>query len=102
MHDHCDLKSGVWPENAADSDSEMVAEGLKDGAIPCVVSQRNYDNDDITIGQIYTAIVRINDEKIHVKAVVVGIIEENDNGDFFWDKRLRTYDRTLFTNKEYK
>lgn len=101
MQDHCDLKSGVWPEKAADSDSEMVAEGLKDGAIPCVVSQRNYDNDDITIGQIYTAIVRINDEKIHVKAVVVGIIEENDNGDFFWDKRLRTYDRTLFTNKEY-
>ena len=76
---HADLLAGTWPEEAENSTNEMVQEALKEGAIPVVVSQKTYDTEDLTIGQFWTAVVKKDDEKIHVKAVICGIIEEVDD-----------------------
>ena len=100
LRDHAEILAGVWPEEAATSENEMVQEALKDGAIPVVVSQKTYDADDLTIGQYWTAIVKKDDQKIYVKLVICGIIEEVDDGDPFWDRRLRTFDRVLLADKE--
>lgn len=98
--DHAQILAGVWPEEAEKSENEMVMEALKEGAIPVAVSQKTYDTEDLTIGQHWTAVVKKDDEKIYVDAVICGIIEEVDDGDPFWDRRLRTFDRVLFTTGE--
>ncbi|MBP5493553.1 MAG: ABC transporter permease [Lachnospiraceae bacterium] len=100
LRDHSELLAGVWPEDAANSENEMVQEALKEGAIPVVVSQKTYDADDLTIGQFWTAIVKKDDQKINVKLVICGIVEEVDDGDPFWDRRLRTFDRVLLAGKD--
>ena len=100
LREHADIMAGVWPEDAESSENEMVQEALKDGAIPCVVSVKTYDTEDLTIGQYWTAVVKKDDEKIYVKAVICGIFEEKDDGDPFWDRRLRTFDRVLFAGRE--
>ena len=100
LEEHADLLAGVWPEDAANSENEMVQEALKEGAIPVVVSQKTYDADDLTIGQFWTAIVKKDDQKINVKLVICGIVEEVDDGDPFWDRRLRTFDRVLLAGKD--
>ena len=97
---HAELLAGTWPEEAANSTNEMVQEALKEGAIPVVVSQKTYDTEDLTIGQHWSAVVKKDEEKIHVEAIICGIIEEVDDGDPFWDRRLRTFDRVLFASKE--
>ncbi|MCR5847451.1 MAG: ABC transporter permease [Lachnospiraceae bacterium] len=101
LQKHADILCGVWPTEAESSESEIVKEALANGAIPVVVSQRSYDVDNLTVGQIYTSVVKVNDEKKEIQAVITGIIEEKDDGDPFWDKRLRGFDRCLFTDKEH-
>ena len=100
LREHAELLAGVWPEDAENSDNEMVQEALKDGAFPVVVSQKTYDADDLTIGQYWKAVVKKDDQKIDVKLVICGIVEEVDDGDPFWDRRLRTFDRVLLAGKD--
>ncbi|MBO4775837.1 MAG: FtsX-like permease family protein [Lachnospiraceae bacterium] len=100
LNEHADLLCGVWPEDADSTDSEVVKEALAAGAIPCVISQKTYDSEDVTIGQCFHTELKNTNDRNSFDAVVVGIIEEKDDGLPFWSKRLRKYDRTLFTTKE--
>ncbi|MBP5530164.1 MAG: ABC transporter permease [Lachnospiraceae bacterium] len=101
LKDHADLIYGVWPEDAESSDNEMVKEALANGAIPCVVSQKAYDADEITIGQCYHSELNNTNDQKQFYSVVTGIIEENDDTAPFWVKRLRKYEKTLFTDKDH-
>ena len=101
LEEHADLICGVWPEDAESSDNEMVKEALANGAIPCVVSQKAYDTDEITIGQCYHSELNNSNDQNQFYSVVTGIIEENDDTAPFWVKRLRKYEKTMFTDKEH-
>ena len=100
LKDHADVVMGVWPEDAASLDNEIAKEALAEGAIPCVISQKTYDTEMITLGQTFKAYASKGTEKETFKAVIVGIIEEKDEESPFWDRRLSKFDRTLMTTKE--
>lgn len=101
LEKHADVLCGNWPSDAKNSENEIVREAVEAGAIPCVISQRIYDRENMIIGQVYTATIKRGDEKESFQAVICGIIEEKDDDDPFWDKRLRTFDKVLFTEKDY-
>ena len=100
LEEHADLVCGVWPEDAASSDSNIVQDALANGAIPFVVSVKTYDTDGMTVGMTFESTLNLSGEKTKISSVIVGIIEEKDDGIPFWYKRLQRYDRTFFTSKE--
>ncbi len=100
LKDHADIVCGVWPDEAGSSDNEMVKEALNAGALPCVVSAATYERDSISLGQTFRATLNKSNDKNEFVMVIVGIIEEKDDGVPFWQKRLEKYNRSLFFSKD--
>jgi len=101
LKEHADLVSGVWYDESDLSDSEIVKEALQNGAIPCVVSVKSYESSQMTVGSTYYVELKTTNDRDNFLFVVVGIIEEKDDGEPFWNRRLTSFDSTLFTGEEY-
>lgn len=99
FYDHIELKYGCLPEDASSSDNELVKEALEQGAIPVVVSECLVDVQNIIIGQMYTYESVESDKTVYARAVVVGIVEEKEENDTFWEKRLGEFDSDVFLGK---
>ena len=100
FEDHIELKYGFLPEDAYESDNELIKEALDKGAIPGVISQSMSDNQNIVIGQMYKNDNSAYSSDASIYTVVVGIVEEKDENDTFWEKRLSEYDTDIFFSKK--
>ena len=102
MWDHVELKYGCKPEDAENSDNELVREALANGAVPCVVSQSSADSKGYAIGEVLRSEVynTSDNSRDYAYSVIVGVIEEKDEMDSFWQSRLNSFDEELFFDKD--
>ncbi len=100
FEDHVELKYGCFPKDAASSDNELIKEALANGAVPGVVSQSVADEHNIVIGQMYKNESIAYGAGEVINTVIVGIVEEKDEYDTFWQKRLSDFKTDVFFDKE--
>ena len=100
FEDHVELKYGCLPKDASSSDNELIKEALANGAVPGVVSQSMADEHNIVIGQMYKNESIAYGAGEVINTVIVGIVEEKDEYDTFWQKRLSDFKTDVFFDKE--
>ena len=100
LYDHADVVYGTSAPDAAANENEFVSQALKSGAYPCVISEYLMDKYELVVGEVLSFKFRTYSEDTPVSLVITGIIEEKDSTDFFWHKRLNSYDKMVFLTED--
>lgn len=100
FNEHSKVVYGVRPEDASESTDENVIKALKEGAIPCTVSQFTMDNEGLAVGQVFEYKFKYKDNEERWSLVIVGIVEEKENDGYYWHHRLAENNRELYFTKE--
>ena len=97
LYDYTDVVYGVSADQAQSSQNEFVKEAISNGAIPCVISQKTMDENELVVGETLSFKYRIYDDNApELDFVITGIIEEKEADDFFWNDRLLSCEKMLF------
>lgn len=89
LEEHAVLVNGVWAKDADQSTNKLVKEALGRGAYPCTVSVSTMSVNEFTIGDCFKANLSSDEENPeYAEVVIVGIIDEADPADPFWQTRL--------------
>lgn len=91
LYDYADIVYGVKAEEAETSDNPMVKEAIKNGAIPCVMSQSVMDKYEMVVGETLSFKFRMYSGADMLHMVITGVIEEKPEDNYFWFNRLSDY-----------
>ena len=101
LYDYVDVVYGTAADQAQFAQSEFVKEAIANGAVPCVISQKTMDDNNLVVGDLLSFKYRIYDDSApELDFVITGIIEEKEADDFFWHDRLASCERTLFLEED--
>ena len=100
LSDYSNLIYGVSLEDADTSTNQMVKNALTKGAVPAVMSEATMDGHNLSVGEVLTfqSGNQYSDNKFTV--VIVGVIAEKEEDNYFWNKRLSSYDDHVFILEE--
>lgn len=91
LYDHVDLVYGVKAEDAENSDNPYVQDAIKHGAMPCVMSQSVMDKYELVVGETLSFKFKMYSGADMLDMVITGVIEEKQEDNYFWYKRLSSY-----------
>ena len=88
LYQYADVVYGVKPEDASDSDNEMVLNAVSKGAYPCAISLAVMDRYELVVGETISIKFRNFSDEDTVDLVITGIVEEKEQDEYFWFHRL--------------
>ena len=100
LNKYSEVTFGVSLDNADASTNAMAKEALEKGAVPVVISETTMDKHNLSVGEVLAFQSGITPKKGKLVTVVVGIITEKEEDDYFWHNRLSKYDDVVFVSED--
>jgi len=100
MSDYVNVIFGVGLDEADTSTNQMVKDALAKGAFPVVIPESTMDKHELSMGELLTFQSGDLHSDNKLIAVIVGVIAEKKDDNYFWNNRLASYDDHVFLSEE--